>query len=201
MIGTTHFILLACPQVLLPSKAWRGRVFGSELALRPEDWDQLDRPYFDAPGQTLGNAWGERGGSRQTTLACQQVSHEGARVRHSEGVGGRGMDREGRHHFFIPPLPHVCCPCRCLALPPGPKGHSVDTGCGTAAPRHGRLLLYRGREAVRLIEQAGCPRCASGAARCYVRGAAERARRLLCTASGRGAQILGCVCPSRGGYV
>lgn len=40
-------------QVLAPSLVGRGRVFGSRLALKDE-WQALDVPYFDAPGEDMG---------------------------------------------------------------------------------------------------------------------------------------------------
>ena len=40
-------------QVLAPSLVARGRFFGSTLALK-EEWEQLDAPYFSAPGEWVG---------------------------------------------------------------------------------------------------------------------------------------------------
>ena len=40
-------------QILLPAMAYRGRVFGSKLALKDE-WVALDSSFFEAPGDDLG---------------------------------------------------------------------------------------------------------------------------------------------------
>ena len=37
-------------QILSPNMVWRGRVFGTFLALKPDDWKPVDASYFDAPG-------------------------------------------------------------------------------------------------------------------------------------------------------
>ena len=44
-------IYLRMYQILSPNMVWRGRVFGSFLALKPEDWKPVDASYFAAPGE------------------------------------------------------------------------------------------------------------------------------------------------------
>lgn len=65
-------------QVLAPSLVGRGRVFGSKLALKHE-WQALDVPYFDAPGEEIGWEWGwgvlaESMGWRAWVHSCRQES-------------------------------------------------------------------------------------------------------------------------------
>ena len=45
-------VLLRVYQVLAPSLAPRGRIFGSKLVLKSE-WNEIDSPYFDAPGEAM----------------------------------------------------------------------------------------------------------------------------------------------------
>ena len=56
-----HFKLY---QILAPRMAHRGRVFGTQLALK-DDWEAVDDSFFAAPGQWLGHLF-----NRATLLSC-----------------------------------------------------------------------------------------------------------------------------------
>ena len=51
--GLRHFKLY---QILVPRMAYRGRVFGTHLALK-DDWEAVDESFFAAPGQSRSPLW------------------------------------------------------------------------------------------------------------------------------------------------
>ena len=116
-------------QVLAPSLVARGRFFGSTLALK-EEWEQLDAPYFSAPGETR-DAPG---------LPCLP----GCCASAFAWQGLLSAYRVVYHHVKPKPLSGQAPE----TLNPVPARHPLPRS-GRGHDHHG-LVRHRGREAVRI---------------------------------------------------
>ena len=55
--GHRRTVHLRLYQILAPNMVSRGRVFGSFLSLKPEEWKPTDVSYFETPGQSVMPLW------------------------------------------------------------------------------------------------------------------------------------------------